>query len=161
MSGEASASFAGPGSAPPPPQPRPNAAASASRPQQPPQAFDPSVVKLTRGTSCVLCQQRKVRCDKNKPCSNCVKAGAECRVVPPQPPRRRKKRLQEKDLLERLRKYEALLAQNGVKFDAIDPDYRADGNAGDEVDELENDFESLKTSAEASGNAPNSTGAGS
>lgn len=165
---EASASFAGsrtgPGSAPPPPQPRPNAASSASassaRPQQPP-AFDPAAVKLTRGTSCVLCQQRKVRCDKNKPCSNCVKAGAECRVVAPQPPRRRKKRLQEKDLLERLRKYETLLAQNGVKFDAIDPDYRADGVAGDEVDELENDFESLKTSAEASGNAPNLTGANS
>lgn len=161
MSGEASASSAGPGSAPPPPQPRPNAAASANRPQPPPQPFDPLAVKLTRGTSCVLCQQRKVRCDKNKPCSNCVKAGAECRVVPPQPPRRRKKRLQEKDLLDRLRKYEALLAQNGVKFDAIDPDYRADGNAGDEVDELENDFESLKTSAEASGHATNLTGAGS
>jgi hypothetical protein len=109
----------------------------------------------------VLCQQRKVRCDKNKPCSNCVKAGAECRIVPPQPPRRRKKRLQEKDLLDRLRKYETLLAQNGVKFDAIDPDYRADGMAGDEVDELETDFESLKTSAEATGNALNSTGAGS
>lgn len=109
----------------------------------------------------MLCQQRKVRCDKNKPCSNCVKAGAECRVVPSQPPRRRKKRLQEKDLLERLRKYETLLAQNGIKFDAIDPDYRADGMAGDEVDELENDFESLKTSAEASGRAPNPTGAGS
>jgi hypothetical protein len=122
--------------------------------------MDPSAIKLTRGTSCVLCQQRKVRCDKNKPCANCVKANAECRVIPPQPPRRRKKRLQEKDLLERLRKYESLLAQNGVKFDAIDPDYRADGNAGDDVDELENDFESLKTSPEGTGFAPNSSHAG-
>ncbi|RFU75413.1 fungal specific transcription factor domain-containing [Trichoderma arundinaceum] len=140
----------GPGSAPPPP--RPNASSHSNRPlQQPSQALDPAAIKLTRGTSCVLCQQRKVRCDRNKPCANCVKAGAECRVIPPQPPRRRKKRLQEKDLLERLRKYEGLLAQHGVKFDAIDPDYRAD-----DVDELENDFEGLQTSPEAS-TAPGSS----
>ncbi|EHK20419.1 uncharacterized protein TRIVIDRAFT_192982 [Trichoderma virens Gv29-8] len=135
----------GPGSAPPP------SASQGRPPQQSPPAIDPSVIKLTRGTSCVLCQQRKVRCDKNKPCANCVKAGAECRVVAPQPPRRRRKKLQEKDLLERLRKYETLLAQNGVKFDAIDPEYRADGNPGDDVDELETDFEGLKTSPEALG----------
>lgn len=144
MSAEASARLPGPGSAPPPPS-----ASQGRPPQHSPPAIDPSVNKLTRGTSCVLCQQRKVRCDRNKPCANCVKAGAECRVIPPQPPRRRRKKLQEKDLLDRLRKYETLLAQNGVKFDAIDPDYRADGNLGDDVDELETDFEGLKTSPEA------------
>ncbi|KAL7789539.1 fungal-specific transcription factor domain-containing protein [Trichoderma ceciliae] len=159
MSGEASASLPGPGSAPPPP--RPNVHPLSYRPpQQTSQAVDASVFKLTRGTSCVLCQQRKVRCDKNKPCANCVKAGAECRVIPPQPPRRRKKRLQEKDLLERLRKYESLLVQHGVKFDAIDPDYKADGGPGDDVDELENDFESLKTSPDANTGAPGSSRAG-
>lgn len=144
MSGQAAARLSGPGSAPLPPP------ASQSRaPQLSPPMVDSSAIKLTRGTSCVLCQQRKVRCDRNKPCANCAKAGAECRVIPPQPPRRRRKKLQEKDLLERLHKYESLLAQNGVKFDAIDPDYRADGNAGDDVDELETDFEGLKTSPEA------------
>ncbi len=102
-------------------------------------------MKLTRGTSCVLCQQRKVRCDKQKPCSNCVKAGAECRVVPPQPPRRRKKRLQERDLLERLKKYEDLLRQHNIKFDALDHDAKSEATHED-VDELENDFENLKTS---------------
>ncbi|KAI8687120.1 Zn(2)-C6 fungal-type domain-containing protein [Fusarium sp. Ph1] len=116
--------------------------------QQPP--FDPAAVKLTRGTSCVLCQQRKVRCDKNKPCANCVKAKVECRVIPPQPPRRRKKRLQEKDLIDRLKKYESLLAEHGVKVDAIGHELRPDGPPGDDVDELENDFEGLKTSPEAS-----------
>ncbi|UPK96557.1 hypothetical protein LCI18_007492 [Fusarium solani-melongenae] len=116
--------------------------------QQPP--LDPAAVKLTRGTSCVLCQQRKVRCDKNKPCANCVKAKVECRVIPPQPPRRRKKRLQEKDLIDRLKKYESLLAEHGVKVDAIGHDLRPDGPPGDDVDELENDFEGLKTSPEAS-----------
>lgn len=110
----------------------------------PDHSHDGSSSKLTRGTSCVLCQQRKVRCDKNKPCSNCVKAGVECRVVPPAPPRRRKRRLQEKDLVDRLKKYESLLRDNGVKFDSIDFDNRQEGD----VDDLENDFEGLKTTPE-------------
>lgn len=110
-------------------------------------------VKLTRGTSCVLCQQRKVRCDKNKPCANCVKARVECRVVPPQPPRRRKKRLQEKDLVDRLRKYEVLLSENNIKFESIAADLPgasagnpAEGAGGDDIAELGDDFEGLRTS---------------
>lgn len=113
-------------------------------PQQ--QSSDLSAVKLTRGTSCVLCQQRKVRCDKNKPCANCVKAKAECRVVPPQPRRRRKKRLQERDLVERLKKYEGLLSEHGVQFEPIGQDLGGDGAQGDDVDDLENDFQELKAS---------------
>lgn len=107
---------------------------------------DLAAMKLTRGTSCVLCQQRKVRCDKQKPCSNCVKAGAECRVVPPQPPRRRKKRLQERDLLERLKKYEDLLREHNIDFEALEHDGKPDGAHVDDVDELENEFDNLKTS---------------
>lgn len=108
---------------------------------------DPSVVKLTRGHSCVLCQQRKVRCDKNKPCANCVKAGVECRVVPPQPPRRRKKKPHEKELIDRLRKYEALLVQHGVNFEPIGNEFKtSDHGPVDEVAELEQDMVGLKTS---------------
>lgn len=32
--------------------------------------------------SCVLCRQRKVKCDRRQPCSNCVRARASC-VHPP------------------------------------------------------------------------------
>ncbi|RYP65743.1 hypothetical protein DL769_006237 [Monosporascus sp. CRB-8-3] len=102
---------------------------------------DPSVLKVTRGHSCQLCQQRKVRCDKSKPCSNCVRAGVECRVVPPQPPRRRKKRIPERDLVDRLRKYEALLAQNGIEFESLGPDVKVtDQGTVEEGDELDTDF---------------------
>lgn len=106
-------------------------------------AHDPSAAnKLTRGHSCVLCQQRKVRCDKNKPCANCVKAGVECKVVPPQPPRRRKKKPQERELIDRLRKYESLLSQHGVDFEPIGSMLRpSDPGAIDEVDELEHGSE--------------------
>ncbi|OTB03781.1 hypothetical protein M426DRAFT_23509 [Hypoxylon sp. CI-4A] len=104
-------------------------------------SLDASMVKVTRGHSCVLCQQRKVRCDKSKPCSNCVKAGVECRVVPPQPPRRRKKRIPERDLVERLRKYETLLSQNGIEFDSLGPDVKiVDPGSVEDGDELEPEF---------------------
>ncbi|KAK3338337.1 fungal-specific transcription factor domain-containing protein [Neurospora tetraspora] len=106
---------------------------------------EPSVMKLTRGHSCVLCQQRKVRCDKQKPCANCVKAGVECRVVPPQPPRRRKKKPHERDLIDRLKKYESLLSQHGVNFEPIAHDLKTSDSI-DDVADLEQDLSGLKTS---------------
>ena len=66
--------------------------------------------------SCVVCTQRKVRCDKAKPCQNCEKAGIECEVAPPPPPRRRKRKLDERELIERLAKYEKLMDRNGVEY---------------------------------------------
>ncbi|KAJ5611252.1 hypothetical protein N7510_007971 [Penicillium lagena] len=100
-------------------------------------------MSLTRGHSCVLCQQRKVRCDQQKPCSNCVRAQVECKIVPLQPARRRKKKLHERELIERLKKCEALLAQHGVDFDSVED------NREDTVD-IDIDQEQLKTSPEAS-----------
>lgn len=41
--------------------------------------------------SCVICHKRKVKCDRNEPCSNCAKSNAECIYRPPPPPRRRKR----------------------------------------------------------------------
>lgn len=105
---------------------------------------EPSV-KLTRGHSCVLCQQRKVRCDKNKPCANCLKAGVECTVVAPQPPRRRKKKPQERELIDRLRKYETLLSQHGVDFEPIGQTFKSsDPTSLDDLDEIEHGSESTK-----------------
>ncbi|KAJ6114970.1 hypothetical protein N7486_000748 [Penicillium sp. IBT 16267x] len=41
--------------------------------------------------SCVVCHNRKVKCDRKEPCSNCAKADVECVYRPPPPPRRRKR----------------------------------------------------------------------
>ncbi|KAI0874463.1 fungal-specific transcription factor domain-containing protein [Hypoxylon argillaceum] len=113
---------------------------------------DSSIIKVTRGHSCVLCQQRKVRCDKKKPCSNCVKAGVDCRVVPPQPPRRRKKRIPERDLVDRLRKYEALLSQNGIEFESLGTDIKiTDPGSVEEGDELDPDFTRQRSKASPAG----------
>jgi hypothetical protein len=63
--------------------------------------------------------------------------------------------LQEKDLIDRLKKYETLLTENGVKFESIQAELRASGQSAvgalgsdpaDEVAELENDFEGLRAS---------------
>lgn len=100
-------------------------------------------MSLTRGHSCVLCQQRKVRCDQQKPCSNCIRAQVECKVVAPQPARRRKKKLHERDLVERLKKYEALMTQNGIDFGSV-------GDVGDEAAEVDTDVGGSKASPESS-----------
>lgn len=53
------------------------------------------------------------------PCSNCIKAGAQCKVVAPQAPRRKKRKLQDQEAEERLKRYETLLTQNGIDFESI------------------------------------------
>ncbi|KAA8572310.1 hypothetical protein EYC84_002935 [Monilinia fructicola] len=97
----------------------------------PPPSTQPVIhQKITRGHSCILCQQRKVRCDRQKPqCSNCVKARAECIPSTPAAPRRRRRKLSEMDISARLRKYEHLLRVNGIRLDD-DEDGDGDGGGG-------------------------------
>lgn len=48
-------------------------------------AISPQAAQLAHPThlrSCILCRQRKVKCDRRQPCSNCVRAGSNC-VHPP------------------------------------------------------------------------------
>ncbi|PVI05396.1 hypothetical protein DM02DRAFT_99098 [Periconia macrospinosa] len=70
--------------------------------------------------SCVLCAQRKVKCDK-KPsgCSNCYKARVDCVYKVPPPPRRQKRGLREIDNRARLRIYEDALRKVGVDPEAL------------------------------------------
>ncbi|TVY84831.1 Aurofusarin cluster transcription factor aurR2 [Lachnellula suecica] len=71
-----------------------------------------------RVLACLLCQQRKVKCDRKYPCFNCIKSRAQC-VPATQLSRQRKRRFPERELLERLRKYEDLLRQNNIKFEPL------------------------------------------
>ncbi|KAL1859862.1 hypothetical protein Plec18170_001808 [Paecilomyces lecythidis] len=98
-------------------------------------------MSVTRGHSCVLCHRRKVRCDQQKPCANCVKAQVECMVMPSQPPRRKaKKKLEQRDLIGRLNKYEKIMSQHGINFNSI-PDVQ------DNADDSEPYLHSLNTPA--------------
>jgi len=74
--------------------------------------------KPQRILSCILCQERKIKCDRSSPCSQCVKANVQC-VPASLAPRQRRRRFPEKELLERIRLYEGLLQQNDIKFDPL------------------------------------------
>ncbi|POR35868.1 Putative transcriptional regulatory protein [Tolypocladium paradoxum] len=62
-----------------------------------------------RVLACVLCQHRKIKCDRSFPCSNCVKANVTCTPSTPAPARKRRRPNQ--DLQERLARCEELLKQ--------------------------------------------------
>ncbi|CAG8972941.1 hypothetical protein HYALB_00001361 [Hymenoscyphus albidus] len=87
--------------------------------------------KNTRGHSCVLCQRRKVRCDRQKPCSNCLKSRAECVPSAPPLPRRRQKKVTETDLLAKVRRYEHLLKNHGILTEE-DDDAEGEGPGAEE-----------------------------
>ncbi|KAI1498481.1 fungal-specific transcription factor domain-containing protein [Biscogniauxia marginata] len=65
--------------------------------------------KPPRVLACVLCQNRKIRCDRNSPCSNCIKANVACTPSTPAPARKRRRPNQ--DLQQRLARCEELLSE--------------------------------------------------
>jgi hypothetical protein len=98
----------------------------------------PPASKAPRVLACVLCQQRKVKCDRKFPCANCTKHKVQC--VPATQARRRRRRFPERDLLGRLRRYEDLLRQHNIKFDPLHgspsiPDREYGGDSSESEDE--------------------------
>ncbi|KAK3685118.1 fungal-specific transcription factor domain-containing protein [Podospora appendiculata] len=65
--------------------------------------------KPPRILACVLCQHRKIRCDRTFPCANCTKANVRCTPSTPAPARKRRRPNQ--DLQERLARCEELLKE--------------------------------------------------
>lgn len=70
--------------------------------------------------ACVLCQRRKVKCDRRQPCATCAKAWLVCEYREPLPPRRRKKKDSEASLAARVRHYEHALQKAGIDVSSID-----------------------------------------
>ena len=80
----------------------------------------------TKPTSaCVRCSERKVRCDKKIPCDTCVRHSVQCIFRAPKQSRKRRELAKFKSENERLKRYEALLRENG-----IDPNKVIDAEAG-------------------------------
>ncbi|KAH8671545.1 hypothetical protein BX600DRAFT_496224 [Xylariales sp. PMI_506] len=93
---------------------KPGGSASVSRPP-----------KHQRVLACLLCQKRKIKCDRQFPCTQCIKSRAQC-VPATLMPRRRRRRFAERDLLDHIRKCEDLLRQNSIKFDPLHKDPSAE-----------------------------------
>jgi hypothetical protein len=79
---------------------------------------EPEQTKPTRVLACALCKQRRVKCSRSFPCTNCVRAGVPC-VQPSVNQRRR--RFAERELLDRLHHYEGILRQNNISVAAATP----------------------------------------
>lgn len=70
--------------------------------------------------SCTTCARRKVKCDKLRPCSNCLRSQRECIYRAPAPSQRHRKRPADEDLLSKISEYEHLLRRNNVQFQPLD-----------------------------------------
>lgn len=78
-----------------------------------------AVPKTQRVLACVLCQQRKVKCDRKFPCKNCIGSRVQCIPAATLPQRPRRRRFPERELLDRVHHYEALLHQKGIDFEPL------------------------------------------
>lgn len=87
-----------------------------------------SASKSQRVLACVLCQQRKVKCDRRFPCANCTRHNVQC-VPATQVRRTRRRRFPERELLDRVRRYEDLLRANKVKFEPLHGEQSGSGGA--------------------------------
>lgn len=65
--------------------------------------------------SCVTCRRRKVRCNKENPCSNCVRAGIDCIFPGPGRAPRRSRKPPDAELLARLKRLEGVVTSLGVE----------------------------------------------
>ncbi|KAM3499204.1 hypothetical protein MY10362_007513 [Beauveria mimosiformis] len=64
--------------------------------------------------SCLVCRQRKVRCDHAQPCSNCKRAKIDCEYVAPVRGKRKRSQPSRETMHAKLRRYEDMLRTRGV-----------------------------------------------
>ncbi|OJD15491.1 hypothetical protein AJ78_04255 [Emergomyces pasteurianus Ep9510] len=72
--------------------------------------------KSPRVLACASCKQRRVKCSRSFPCTNCVRAGVPCVQLTAN---QRRRRFAERELLDRLHHYESILRQNNISFDPL------------------------------------------
>ncbi|KAM3429088.1 hypothetical protein MY4824_008456 [Beauveria thailandica] len=64
--------------------------------------------------SCLVCRQRKVRCDRAQPCRNCRRARIDCEYVAPVRGKRKRSQPSRETMRAKLRRYEDMLKTRGV-----------------------------------------------
>ncbi|TQW00867.1 fungal specific transcription factor [Cordyceps javanica] len=82
------------------------------RPASP--SIRPSADCTVKTFSCLVCRQRKVRCDHAQPCGNCKRAKIDCEYVEPVRGKRKRSKPSRETLHAKLRRYEDLLKSRGV-----------------------------------------------
>ncbi|KPM46343.1 hypothetical protein AK830_g81 [Neonectria ditissima] len=92
------------------------------------------ITPLNHPRSCVYCRRRKVKCDRQQPCSNCVRGKLEC-SYPAGRGRAAKKPRKTLDgqLIERLHRLESIIRRLTDQGDTDAAGYDADADANDEM----------------------------
>lgn len=67
--------------------------------------------------SCLACRQRKIKCGRHAPCSNCAKADTPCSFIPPVRGKRRRTKPVHEGLHAKLKRYEEMLRSYGAKIE--------------------------------------------
>ncbi|OIW30448.1 hypothetical protein CONLIGDRAFT_279429 [Coniochaeta ligniaria NRRL 30616] len=82
--------------------------------------------------ACIRCAERKVKCDRQRPCSACVNHKVDCIFQPPRPPQKRHRYGKEhvQLLSDRLNHYESLLQERGIDLEKIRDYPGSDPNHG-------------------------------
>lgn len=60
--------------------------------------------------SCAICHRRKVRCDKQCPCNQCIRGGHTCSYPPPLPNIRRSRKTTMNDVADRISELEKTIS---------------------------------------------------
>lgn len=73
--------------------------------------------KAPRILSCVQCQHRKIKCDRESPCANCIRSRLHCTAASNVRGRGGRRRRNDRIFLERIRHYESLLRRHNIGFE--------------------------------------------
>ncbi|KAL4743510.1 fungal-specific transcription factor domain-containing protein [Aspergillus similis] len=76
--------------------------------------------------SCTFCRQKKLRCDRLRPCGSCVKRGLNCVFLNPSPPTRTAPPRSTRQLNQRVRELEELVNALARAKDTREPDHKSD-----------------------------------
>jgi Fungal Zn(2)-Cys(6) binuclear cluster domain len=87
-----------------------------------------------KGFSCLTCRQRKIKCDRCNPCSNCIRIAGQCSFVPPLRGKPRRKKAPKEGLHAKLRRYEELLRSYGADIAPSSNDNISDGDTMSDAD---------------------------
>ncbi|KFY44980.1 hypothetical protein V494_01233 [Pseudogymnoascus sp. VKM F-4513 (FW-928)] len=101
--------------------------------------------------SCLTCRQRKVKCDRRNPCSQCVKAATQCSFIAPVRGKRKSTKPPKEGLHSKLKRYEEMLKAYGAKIDLSDDENLSDADVASEPDIEMTEAEGAKSHKNGSG----------
>ncbi|OBT61198.1 hypothetical protein VE03_08682 [Pseudogymnoascus sp. 23342-1-I1] len=84
--------------------------------------------------SCLTCRQRKVKCDRLNPCSQCIKTATQCSFIAPVRGKRKSTKKPKEGLHSKLKRYEQMLKGYGAKIELSDDENLSDADEASEPD---------------------------